>query len=105
MAQHSRGAISPICRLSCVIAAAVLLVSVLLVGIHSGASAQPAYPGGCDVNLDSAETITDGLLVAQHVVGLTTLTGQGLTNADCNGDTNVTISDGLLIAQRVVGLA
>jgi len=104
MAQHSRGAISLICRLSCAIAAAVLLSSVLLVGIHSGANAQPAYPD-CDVNLSGTETITDALLVAQHVVGLTTLTGEGLTKADCNGDTNVTISDGLLIAQRVVGLA
>jgi hypothetical protein len=69
-----------------------------------GTSAQPAYPD-CDVSLDGQETIADGLLVAQHVVGLTTLTGQGLLNADCNGDTSVTIADGLLIAQRVVGLA
>ncbi len=104
MAQHSRGVISPIQRLSCVIAAAVLLTSVFLVGISSGANAQPAYPD-CDVNLSGQETITDALLVAQHVVGLTTLTGQGLAKADCNGSTTVTISDGLLIAQRVVGLA
>ena len=104
MAQHSPGAISPIHRLSCVIAAAVLLTSALLVGIHSEANAQPAYPD-CDVNLSSQETITDALLVAQQVVGLTVLTGESLTKADCNGDTNVTISDGLLIAQRVVGLA
>ncbi len=104
MAQHSRGVRLPIHSLSSAVAAAVLLTSALLVVIHTEANALPAYPD-CDVNLSGQETITDALLVAQHVVGLTVLTGDGLTKADCNGSTTVTISDGLLIAQRVVGLA
>ena len=104
MTQHSRGAMSPILWSSCAITAALLLVSVLLVGIHSGANAQPAYTL-CDANLSGEVTISDALLVAQHVVDLTTLTGDGLAAADCNGDGNVTISDSLLIAQQVVGLA
>ena len=89
-----------------VLAAAFVVALGLMfpVAFSGSAHAQPPYPGGCDVNVDGSETITDALLVAQHVVGLTTLTGTGLTNADCNVDTNVTISDGLLIAQRVVGL-
>ncbi len=103
MAHYSRGVFPPIQRLACAIAAAVLLISVFLVGINPGANGQ-GY-NDCDVNLSGQETITDALLVAQHVVRLTTLTGESLAKADCNGSTTVTISDGLLIAQRVVGLA
>ena len=87
------------------IAVSVLIASVVLVGIASGGvQAQSPYPA-CDVNQSGTETISDALLVAQHVVGLTELTGASLAAADCNGDGNVTISDALLIAQRVVGLA
>jgi len=103
MAQQFRGFSSSIQRMICAIAVAALLTSALLVGINSGANAQPAYPD-CDVNLSGTETITDALLVAQHVVGLTVLTGENLDKADCNGVNDVTISDALLIAQRVVGL-
>lgn len=86
-------------------ALSVLVASVLLVGMaQGGVQAQSPYPA-CDVNQSGAETITDALLVSQHVVGLTELTGVSLDAGDCNGDGNVTISDGLLIAQRVVGLA
>lgn len=91
--------------LASVVAVALLLgATTLPAWMAGGALAQPAYPD-CDVNLSGQETIADGLLVAQHVVGLTTLTGQSLARADCNGNGSVTISDGLLIAQRVVGLA
>ena len=91
--------------LASVVAVVLLLgATTLPAWMAGGALAQPAYPD-CDVNLNGQETIADALLVAQHVVGLTTLTGQSLENADCNGSGSVTISDGLLIAQRVVGLA
>jgi hypothetical protein len=92
-------------------ALALVLAVALLLGVialplrgSSGVLAVPAYPN-CDVNLSGHVTIGDALLVAQHVVGLTTLTGLSLQEADCNGNGSVTISDGLLIAQQVVGLA
>ncbi len=79
---------------------AVILALVLYLGAGSAALAQ-IYPGSGDVNNDGQLTITDGLLIAQHVVGLTTVDGP---TADVNGDGNVTITDALLVAQQVVGL-
>jgi len=94
-----------------VLAAAVFLAVALYLGAaHLGngsdAQAQVPYPGPCDVNGDSFETIQDALLIAQHVVGLTTLSPSIVAGpADCDGSGAVTISDGLLVAQKVVGLA
>ncbi len=91
--------------LSLVLAVALLLgVTALPLRTSSSVLAVPAYPN-CDVNLNGRVDIGDALLVAQHVVGLTTLTGLSLQEADCNGSGTVTISDALLIAQQVVGLA
>ena len=94
-----------------VLGAAVFLAVALYLGAAhlatgSDAQAQAPYPGPCDVNEDSFETIQDALLIAQHVVGLTTLPAPIVSGpADCDGSGAVTISDGLLVAQKVVGLA
>lgn len=79
----------------------LVVAAVLAFGLSSTALAGVIYPGSGDVNGDGQLTITDGLLIAQHVVGLTTVDE---ATADVNGDGNVTITDALLVAQEVVGL-
>ena len=79
----------------------LVVAAVLAFGLGSTAQAGVIYPGSGDVNNDGQLTITDGLLIAQHVVGLTTVDEP---TADVNGDGNVTITDALLVAQEVVGL-
>jgi hypothetical protein len=91
------------------LAPTVLAIGLYVGGPHLGAAgtakAQAPYPGLCDVNTDSNETIQDALLIAQHTVGLTTLPPAIVGGpADCNGSGAVTISDALLVAQKVVGL-
>ena len=79
----------------------VIVAAILAFGLGSTALAGVIYPGSGDNNNDGQLTITDGLLCAQHVVGLTTVDE---ATADVNGDGDVSISDCLLVAQEVVGL-
>ncbi len=78
----------------------VTLALALAFGISSAGLAQ-IYPGSGDVNDDGQLTVTDGLLIAQHVEGLTTV---DTSAADVDGDGNVTKADARLLTREVVGL-
>lgn len=46
-----------------------------------------------DVNDDKLVTLEDAELIAKHIIGQETLTGQALQNADFNGDSEVNVTD------------
>jgi len=56
-----------------------------------------------DVDGDGKINSSDALLVLQHTVGTTTLTGKALVSADVTKDTMVNSSDALMILQYTVG--
>lgn len=58
-----------------------------------------------DINEDSAVNSADALLVLQHCVGISTLTGTRLQSADLNGDKNINSADALAILRIAVGQA
>jgi uncharacterized repeat protein (TIGR02543 family) len=53
---------------------------------------------------DGTISAYDASLVAQHVVGLITLSSEQINKADVTGDTTVSAYDASLIAQKAVGL-
>jgi len=55
-----------------------------------------------DVSLNDHVTISDAMFIAQHLVGLITLSADQLESADTTDDGNVTISDAMHIAQWLV---
>ena len=57
-----------------------------------------------DTNLDGEVTIADAILALRHIMGLETLTGDALEQADANQDGNVTIEDCILILRAALGL-
>lgn len=57
-----------------------------------------------DANADGKISASDAALILRHVVGLSTITGQGLINADVDGDGYVTAADAALILRHVVRL-
>ncbi|MBR5947294.1 MAG: choice-of-anchor J domain-containing protein, partial [Clostridia bacterium] len=57
-----------------------------------------------DTNLDGEVTIADAILALRHIMGLETLTGEALEQADANGDGNVTIEDCILILRAALDL-
>jgi len=57
-----------------------------------------------DCNSTGSVDIVDALAGAQHSVGASTLTGQGLANCDVNSSSSVDIVDSLFIAQFSTGL-
>lgn len=57
-----------------------------------------------DVNIDGKVNSGDALLVLQHSVGSTTLTGAALSSADVNRDSKCNSTDALMILQYSVGL-
>ena len=61
----------------------------------------PAYG---DTNLDGKITSADAALVLRAIVGLSTLTPNGIMNADVDGDGEVTAADAAAILRYVVGL-
>lgn len=69
--------------------------------LDSRSEVPPSQPGSGDVNGDGFLSITDALLVTQHIVGLTSVDPDV---ADVNGDGRVGGADPLLIAQIVIGL-
>ena len=66
---------------------------------------QPPVPGIIgDTNLDGQVTTADAILALRHIMGLETLTGAALEQADGNLDGNVTIEDCILILRAALGL-
>ena len=57
-----------------------------------------------DTNMDGAVSALDASQAARHSVGLLTLTGQALINAEVSGDGNITAIDASQIARFSVGL-
>ena len=57
-----------------------------------------------DTTLDGEVTIADAILALRHIMGLETLTGDALAQADANQDGNVTIEDCILILRAALGL-
>lgn len=57
-----------------------------------------------DANCDCDVTAADASLVLRAVVGLTSLTGRGLTNAKVSGQTTLCTEDAVLILRYAVGL-
>ena len=55
-----------------------------------------------DTSLNDCVTVSDAMLIAQHLVGLVTLSDDQLESADTTDDGNVTISDAMHIAQWLV---
>ncbi|MBN2441467.1 MAG: hypothetical protein JXJ04_08970 [Spirochaetales bacterium] len=79
-----------------------LLVLLVFMAITTTLAGQIEIRYG-DVNDDSAVDIVDGLLTAQHYVGLDPV-GFNSEAADVDADESITIIDALLIAQYYVGL-
>ncbi|MBR3299132.1 MAG: DUF2436 domain-containing protein [Clostridia bacterium] len=70
-----------------------------------GGGDQPPVTGIIgDTNLDGEVTVADAILALRHIMGLDTLTGEALEQADANQDGNVTIEDCILILRAALGL-
>jgi hypothetical protein len=74
--------------------------------LESGFSNEVPYRFICrgDANADNQRTVTDAVLIAQHIVGINLLTGYELEAADTNGDGNVTVTDLTLVHQYIAGI-
>ncbi len=68
----------------------------------SDAASPPLLIG--DVNGDGNIDVADAILILRHIVGLVTLSGDGLEAADVNQDDQVDVADAILILRYVVGL-
>ena len=72
-------------------------LTVMCAAVRFVFAAFPACAAGAslvgDVNLDGKITNTDMLLLKQHIVETTVLTGQSFNNADINGDDRITTTD------------
>ena len=79
-----------------VLCAAVLFVCAAFPACAAGASLVG------DVNLDGKITNTDMLLLKQHIVETTVLTGQSFNNADINGDDRITTTDVQMLNQMLL---
>ena len=57
-----------------------------------------------DANCDGAVTPADASHILRALVGLETLTDQGLTNASVDGENAISAQDAALVLRRIVGL-
>lgn len=55
-----------------------------------------------DANSDSKVNIQDLLIMKKYLLGMTTLSAQGLKNADMNGNDTVNIIDAVLLAREIL---
>lgn len=88
---------------------AFVLTAIMATGIFSVLSAAKAQSDVLtatllgDANCSGTITAADASRVLRHVVGLQTLTPQGLVNADVNNDGEVSAADAAMILRYVVG--
>jgi hypothetical protein len=57
-----------------------------------------------DANVDGSVKANDLLLLKKHILGIQTLTGQGLANCDVNHDDNIKANDLLKLKKYILGL-
>ncbi|MDP4120386.1 MAG: starch-binding protein [Bacillota bacterium] len=58
-----------------------------------------------DANCDGVVNLKDATLIQKYLVGLSTLTTQGKTNADYNGDSIVNLKDATAIQKKLAGMS
>ncbi|MBR5947520.1 MAG: dockerin type I repeat-containing protein [Clostridia bacterium] len=58
-----------------------------------------------DADVNGTVTIADAVLALRHAMGLSTITGQGFTNADVDNNGTVTTADAVAILRMAMGLA
>lgn len=56
-----------------------------------------------DVNGDGSRSAVDYMLIKNHILGRSGLSGAQLTNADVNGDGSITASDYMLVKNHILG--
>ena len=57
-----------------------------------------------DVNLNGSAEVGDIVLMVNHILGDSTLTGQALQNADMNNDGQIRVNDVVLLVNKILGI-